>query len=563
MLILLLFSFLAGVVTVLSPCILPILPVLLAAGADTGHRRPLGIIIGLIASFTFFTLTLTALVQATGISPDMLRSIAIGLIILFGLTMLFPSLGNRLSTLTTGFTSLGSTLQTTGSGFLSGLLMGIALGLLWTPCAGPILATITTLVATQAITLSTVIITLAYGIGAALPMFLIAYGSNKIISSTVSLTRYSETIRKACGALMILGALAIALHADVWLQQVTLNYFPMVTIDNNTLVHKELGLMNSEKNFYKAPAFVGITAWLNSPTLTIEQLRGKVVLIDFWTYSCINCVRTLPYLKEWYEKYHDKGLIIIGVHTPEFEFEKNEKNVQDAINRFGISYPVALDNNYGTWKNYSNHYWPAHYLIDQDGFVRHTHFGEGAYTATENEIRKLLGLAPLSDKAGKEKGVEEKMPAIIRVTPETYLGYQRGHSYISENVVQPDTSATYAYTHTLGINQIGLNGTWLIGPQSIQAQSDGSRLDSNFTANRVYLVMSSEQPTLVTVLLDNAPVPPRYYTKDFNPDGSITVDASRMYDMLDLKGDDGNHVLSIIFTTGVSAYAFTFGEGKE
>jgi cytochrome c biogenesis protein CcdA/thiol-disulfide isomerase/thioredoxin len=302
MLILLFFSFLAGIVTVLSPCILPILPVLLAAGPGTGHRRTLGIIMGLVISFTFFTLTLTALVHATGVSPDVLRYCAIGLIIMFGLVMIFPSLANRFAALTSGFSTLGSSLQTTGSGFSSGILMGFALGLLWTPCAGPILATITTLVATRAVTISTVIITLAYSIGAALPMFLIAYGSNKVITSITSLTRYSETIRTTCGALIIMGALAIAFHADAWLQQFTLNYFPMVTIDNNTLVQKELGLVNTEKNFYKAPAFVGIAAWLNSPALTIEQLRGKVVLIDFWTYSCINCVRTLPYLKAWYEQ---------------------------------------------------------------------------------------------------------------------------------------------------------------------------------------------------------------------------------------------------------------------
>jgi hypothetical protein len=220
---------------------------------------------------------------------------------------------------------------------------------------------------------------------------------------------------------------------------------------------------------------------------------------------------------------------------------------------------VALDNIYGTWKNYNNHYWPAHYLIDQDGFVRSTHFGEGAYTETENEIRKLLGLEPLPEK------VEiAKIPAMmVRVTPETYLGYERGHSYISENVVQPDVNTAYSYTHTLDTNQVGLNGTWYVGPQSIQAQQDGSRLDINFTANRVYLVMSAKQPTLITVLLDNAPVPPRYYTKDYNADGSITVDASRMYDILDLKADDGKHVLSLICAPGISAYAFTFGEGKE
>lgn len=571
MLLLILFSFFAGIVTVLSPCILPILPVLLGASVGTGHARALGIILGLIASFTFFTLALTALVQTTGISPDILRYCAIGLIIIFGLIMLFPKLGNLFAQTTSNIASLGSSVQTfsefAGSGFVSGLIMGGALGLLWTPCAGPILATITTLVATHAITIGTVIITLAYSAGAALPMFLIAYGSNKIIASTVSLTQYSDSIRKVFGLLMIMGALAIAFHVDVRLQQFTLDYFPTITIETNPLIQKELDRLNPKKNnsllsadgglHYKAPALVGITDWLNSPALALEQLRGKVVLIDFWTYSCINCVRTLPYIKEWYDKYHDKGLVIIGVHTPEFEFEKNVKNVQEAVNRFGIRYPVALDNSYATWQNYSNHYWPAHYLIDQTGFVISTHFGEGAYTETENEIRKLLGLEPLS-----EIKKEEPQP-VMAVTPETYVGYQRGYSYISENVLQPNVAANYTYSRPLKPHQIGLTGTWLISSQSVQAQSDGARLDINFIANRVYLVMSAQRPTLITILLDNAPVPTKYYTKDYNPDGTITVDASRMYDLLDLKGAGDNHTLSLICSTGVSAYAFTFGAGNE
>ena len=413
MIALIFFSFLAGVVTVLSPCILPILPILLAAQVGQGYYRPYGIIVGLISSFTFFTLALTALVRATGISPDFLLAMVLfGITIFFGLTLLFPWLGDRFAALTSVFSSLGTAVQEhstfAGTGFLSGFILGGALGLIWTPCAGPILATITALVATSAVSINAIIITLVYSLGAALPMFLIMYGGNHIINSTQFLAGYTELIRRVFGALMILGALAIAFHFDVVLQQFAVRYFPMITIEDNQTVKKELEelKMNDRKKTTSliqgeqesAPALVGITDWINTPPLSLQQLKGKVVLIDFWTYSCINCVRTLPYIRQWYEAYRNKGLVIIGVHTPEFEFEKNVNNVKAAVKRFEIQYPVALDNNYQTWQNYNNSYWPAHYLIDQEGVIRYKHFGEGNYKETENAIRSLLGLQPEAKK---------------------------------------------------------------------------------------------------------------------------------------------------------------------
>lgn len=579
MAILLIFAFLAGIVTVLSPCVLPVLPALLSAGGGKGHLRPLGIICGLIFSFTFFTLALTSIVQLTGVSPDFLRYIAIGLIALFGLLMIFPSLGEKFAEATSGVATLGQSVQDKsklfGTGFWSGFILGIALGLVWTPCAGPILAAITTLVATSTISWFTFLMTLAYSIGAAIPMFLIIYGGQKIINSSKGLSKYSEWIRKGFGVLMILGALAIALHYDVKFQQFAIQYIPLINIENNSTVKNELDKLrdanysNSNKEFIlppeeplsnkkavlpkiaAAPELSGITGWVNTDPFTLQELRGKVVLIDFWTYSCINCIRTFPYLKDWYAKYHDKGLVIVGVHTPEFEFEKNIQNVKDAANRFGLLYPIAIDSNFKTWKNYNNRFWPAHYLIDQMGVVRSFHFGEGGYMETENDIRNLLGMAPLE---GKDEPVSHRT-----TTPETYLGYERGDKYAAENVIQLNENVSYHYTQPLKEDHIGLKGKWLAASQNITSRGE-SELDLNFLAPRVYLVMESETPQLVSVYLDGAPLEKKYYTDDMNDKGQILVGKPRKYDLINLRGQYERHKLTLQVPAGISMYAFTFGD---
>lgn len=578
MLILLLFSFLAGIVTVLSPCVLPVLPALLSAGAGQGRLRPFGIILGLIASFTFFTLALTAIVRATGISPDVLRYAAILLIAGFGLVLVFPLLGERFAEAASWIANLGQSVQEKsrlfGTGFWSGFVLGIALGLVWTPCAGPILASITTLVQTTQISAETFAITVAYSLGAAIPMFTIIYGSSKVVSSSRALSKYSEEIRKGFGSLMILAAFAIAFHWDVAFQQAALEYVPMVNVEDNPLVKKELESLRKSsqgnssfadalsrasaeekrKDLPKiatAPEIVGILGWINSTSLTLESLRGKVVLIDFWTYSCINCIRTFPYLKEWDRKYKDQGLVIIGIHTPEFEFEKNADNVKDAVKRFGISYPVALDSNFATWQNYSNLYWPAHYLIDQAGILRQFHFGEGKYKETENAIRSLIGLPLLK--------LEEQTAAARPLTPETYLGYARGTSYALDIVLKPDRIADYTFKEPMGNNRVAIQGKWRVDEEKIIAIGN-STLTLNFIATRVYLVMSSGNPATVKVLLDGKPLPKKYYSVDQNRKGEIEVEAPRKYDVLTLKGDYSRHTLTLIVPRGVSLYAFTFGD---
>jgi cytochrome c biogenesis protein CcdA/thiol-disulfide isomerase/thioredoxin len=576
MALLLLFAFIAGIVTVASPCILPVLPIILSAGLVQGRYRPLGIVVGLVCSFTFFTLAVASLIHLFGISPNTLRHIAVVIIILFGLIMIFPGLSNRFASLMSSIAHTGSAIQqeaSQSSGFISGFILGIALGLVWTPCAGPILATIVTLVAIHEVNFNTFLVTLAYSIGTGIPMLLIAYGGQYILQSSKSLVRHSESIRKVFGILMILFALAIATSADIAFEEYVLQYFPPINVEDHPRVIEELrkireapsapasnpasvisalSTTNGLPNLGRAPELTGITHWIQSPPLTIASLHGKVVLIDFWTYSCINCIRTLPYITRWYDRYQDKGFIVIGVHTPEFEFEKDTANVEAAIKRFHIHYPVAQDNEYKTWQAYNNLYWPAHYLIDQNGNLRQMHFGEGAYLETENAIRSLLKLPPINETVvAKETQLTE--------TPETYLGYQRGSDYMPQIQLVPEKVHDYAFEGSPGDDEVGIKGQWLATNEFITSKGDHSSIQLNFIAGQVFLVLGGSTPEPLTVLLDGKPLPSKYYTPDMDAQGRIFVKESRHYALINLGKDYGRHVLTILVPNNVDAYVFTFG----
>lgn len=571
MILLILFAILAGIATVLSPCILPVLPALLSASATGGKGRPFGVILGLNISFVFFTLTLTTLVRSFNLSASMLHSIAIAVIGFFGLVLLIPKLSEKFASLTDSFTKFGTNLQSHAkfqkSGFVSGILIGAALGLVWTPCAGPILAAITTLVATNKVTAEIILLTIAYSLGATLPLLAIAYGGQRALRIP-SLAKYTETIRKVFGALMILTALALTFNWDVAFQQVVLDYFPNIQIENNTWVQEQLQHIRGPSPFTPskreqngklsyltpAPKLKGITAWINSEPLNLDQLKGKVVLVDFWTYSCINCIRTFPYLQSWYDKYKNDNFVIIGVHTPEFEFEKDFDNVKKATERFRLTYPVALDNQYQTWQAFSNSYWPAHYLIDQEGMIRDIHFGEGAYLETENAIRHLLHLPQLY--------VEEKEKApsvLLDMTPETYLGYKRATAFDPQIHIIPDQKKDYGYNDPLMPNKIGLKGAWTATEEYILSDSNQSILSLNFKANRVYLVLGGESTMQIKVDLDGQPLPFSNWTEDMNDKGEIFIRDARKYDIVDMKGKNGRHVLTLHIPQGIKAYAFTFG----
>ena len=571
MALLLAFAFLAGIATVLSPCILPVLPAILSASASGGKWRPVGVILGLILSFVFFTLTLTTLVHAFGLSANLLRYIAIVIIGVFGLILFVPALSDKFAMLTDSVANFGARLQSSvrsRSGFWSGIVIGAALGLVWTPCAGPILAAITTLVATQQVSFQVFLLILAYSLGAALPLFGIAYCGQRFFSIP-ALAKYSERIRQVFGVLMILTALALAFNWDVAFQQSILDKIPSIQLEKGARLQQELqklrGPSFSESTrktagepgelpyIASAPPIKGINAWFNSTPLTIDQLKGKVVLVDFWTYSCINCIRTFPYLHQWFDKYKDKGLVIIGVHTPEFEFEKDANNVKMAVERFKIAYPVAMDNHYQTWEAYHNAYWPADYLIDKDGWVREVHYGEGAYLETENAIRSLLQLPPLVEKEKEVTTVRTTM------TPETYLGYGRASAYPSEMQIANEEVKKYHLGGQLLEDQVGLEGEWLVKKEYILSDSDTSTLTLNFEANHVYLVLSGASATPIKVDLDGQPLPKQYWTDDMNEKGEIHVKEARKYDIVDLKGSDGRHLLTLHIPKGIQAYAFTFG----
>lgn len=567
MLLLIFFSFIAGIVTVLSPCILPILPAILSAGAGKGRLRIFGVILGLIISFCVFTLLLTYLVQHLGISANILRYAAISIIAIFGLVMLFPQLSEWFAEKSSGVGNLGVSLQQKAegkSGFFSGFILGSALGLVWTPCAGPILASIIALIASNTVSTTVILMLLSYSIGAAIPLFLIALGGRWATQSSKSLARYTETIRKVFGLLMLLTAAALFFDFGTRLQTFSLKYFPNLPVENHALIREELNKIRGAPLFEenaskvegelpklgKAPELAGIVGWINTSPLTLKDLRGKVVLIDFWTYSCINCIRTLPYLIDWNKKYSPLGLTIIGVHTPEFEFEKDRKNVEMAVKKFGILYPVALDNNYATWNAYHNIYWPAHYLIDQEGFVRQVHFGEGKYGETENAIRNLLKMPPLE--------IKEEVARIRPITPETYLGSKRGNSFAMP--LNPGESTYPKLSQEVPKDSVALAGKWDVQPEYIKSLEDGSELSLNFKATRVYLVMSSAEGGKVKVLLNGNPLPKEFYTTDMDSEGIIAIKEARKYDIINLHGSYGQKVLTLQFSKGISAYAFTFGD---
>jgi cytochrome c biogenesis protein CcdA/thiol-disulfide isomerase/thioredoxin len=563
-LILIVFAFLAGLATILSPCILPVLPIVLSAAVGEGKRRPLGVVAGFILSFTFFTLTLATIVKITHLPGDFLRMLAITLVAAFGVSLLFPQTQLFLEKIFTRFANLVPTSNNT-SGFWGGFGVGLSIGVLWAPCVGPILASVITLAVASQVSLAAFFITLAYSLGTALPMLAITYGGRNLLKKIPGLLANTGKIQKVFGVVMIVTAVALFFNLDRKFQNYILQVFPqygsgLTAFEENDTVKQ--GLTQLKKTAVpikaanqKAPDFVGGNNWLNSQPLSLtKELKGKVVLVDFWTYSCINCIRTLPYIKQWYATYKDKDFVIIGVHTPEFEFEKKTDNVAQALKDFGIEYPVVQDNNFSIWNAYGNEAWPAHYLIDKNGFVRYTHFGEGKYVETENAIRTLLD-EELIDKP-------EVDSTYMPQTGETYLGYKRAESYIFENKIELDKAKEYELKMTLPKDGVGLQGNWNVGPESIVTANDDSSLSINFLAKKVHLVMGNVSPSKsgkVKVLLDGKPLPKKYWTTDMNDSGEVTVTQTRKYDVIDLGDDYGRHVLQLIFSENMEAFAFTFG----
>lgn len=551
MIVLILFAFLGGMVTILSPCILPILPIVLSGSVTGGKKRPMGVVTGFIVSFAFFTLFLSAIVRATGLSADALRLVAVIVIAFFGISLLIPNIQiiieKVFSKLTTGF-RLGGRNDTGKNGYFSGVLVGISLGIIWTPCVGPILASIITLAATRSVGFSAVIITLAYATGTAIPLLAITAGGRNLLTRHPWLLANTARIQRGFGILMLLTAMAIYNSWDRQFQTYILDKFPsygtgLTKLEDNAIVQNQLQTLKkggsmfnpSASDFGNAPDFVTGGKWFNPPAggpPTMKELRGKVVLVDFWTYTCINCIRTLPYIKAWHEKYKDKGLVIVGVHTPEFEFEKNPDNVAKALKDFGIVYPVMQDNDYATWQAYANHYWPAKYMVDKDGKIRYTHFGEGDYDETEKKIQELLA----ETGATVDDPISNPTYQVATRTPETYLGKARGD-----------------------YSRISTTGTFT-GSQEYTNPSQGATLTYRFDAMAVFLVMRPKTPGAVAkvkITLDGNEV--GEYAGDDATNGVVTIDGDRLYKLIKLPTAEA-HILKLEFLDdNAELYAFTFG----
>lgn len=530
-------AFLEGLALIASPCILPILPIILSGSLAGSVKRPVGIIIGFIIVFALFTFFSRQLVLYTGIDLGLIRHISYGLLILFGIVMLSTYLTEKFNIFAQRLTSVGSNIAVLNDqegGFLSGVLFGSLIAVIWTPCAGPILAAVIVQTVIQQTSIASFFTVLAFGLGAAIPMFLIALFGRRIMAKATFVKSHTTVIRKLLGAIIIL-AVFYMIYSE---SALGMSFSTTATSANHDANQLESELLDP----YPAPEIAGITAWINSQPLTIESLKGKVVLIDFWTYSCINCVRTFPYIKNWYQKYHDKGLVIIGVHAPEFDFEKNLNNVEKAVMKNNIPYPVALDNQFITWRNYQNRYWPAHYLIDKKGNVVYQHFGEGEYDVTENNIRYLLGL-------GKSNLAKAADVTMQDQTPETYLGIARQDNYKSPEKVVEDVATLYSYPENLAKNEWAVKGHWIFQIDKIVSASANASLKIHFNAGKVYMVMGTKRnnPVDMKVLLDG-----NYFK-------TVTVDQHTLYEIVNFPQVKEGVLEFIAKDAGLEIYTFTFG----
>jgi cytochrome c biogenesis protein CcdA/thiol-disulfide isomerase/thioredoxin len=543
-------AFVAGMITAVSPCVFPVLPIVLGSGVGGSRRRPYAIIAGLATCFFVSILFATWILDALGLPKDLLRNVSIGLLFLFAATLLFPRLALWIERPLTRLSRRPS--SDLGGGFL----LGCALGFVFAPCAGPALAFVTSSAAARDFGPKTIGVALAYTAGASVVMLAVVLGGQRLaqrIRGSVSQLRF------AFGVVLAAAAFGLVFNLDHKIQ----TWFPDYTsaLQDQT-ENSSAGIKSYErtknvtekkpvtrkrtlsglKDYGPAPDFTGIQTWLNTPggkPLTLQELRGKVVLIDFWTYSCINCLRTLPYLEAWYRTYGKDGFVIVGVHTPEFAFEHVVSNIREATHEYGVHYPVAVDNDYGTWNAYGNQYWPAEYLIDAQGDVREAHFGEGEYSKTEDSIRSLL--AERDATLPKALHLADDTPTYA-ATPESYLGTDRLDRY-EGSPIKAGRMAKYTLPFVLDQSNLAYGGYWDVGAQRIVA-GKGAVLALHFVARRVHLVLGGHG--FVRVFLNG-----KFLRQ-------IAVTQDRLYTLVD-QGRDADGRVDLHFTPGVSAYAFTFG----
>jgi cytochrome c biogenesis protein CcdA/thiol-disulfide isomerase/thioredoxin len=557
-------SYLGGILTIFSPCVLPVLPFVFARSDQSFRRSGLPILAGMAATFTLLA-SFAAVGGAWLIAVNQYgRYVAMLLLLLMGVALISPALSERLMR---PFVNLGGRLQQRAdqqSSLKGSLLLGVAIGFLWAPCAGPILGLVLAGAALNGANLYSALLLLVFAAGAATSLAVALLSGARVFSLMKRGLGAEEWLRRGLGLAVVAGVVVIAMGWDTrFLSQ--FSFLNTASTEQKLLAKLEkpaLPVQPVAMQTETMPPLTGATLWLNSPELSADKLRGKVVLVDFWTYSCINCLRTLPYIKAWNEKYRDQGLVIIGVHAPEFAFEKDQHNVEKAVHDLGITYPVALDNRYAIWNAYKNQYWPAHYLIDAKGVIRDHHFGEGGYDETEKMIQTLL----------KEAGHQVAANDLVKVSgtgateaaadtprsPETYLGYTRQENLASPEPVQLN-SASYSTPHTLKLDQWALSGRWLISAESATLQKPGGAISYHFQGRDLHLVLGSEKPVRIKVTLDGA-APGDNHGSDIAPDGTGIVQGQRLYQLIRQNGKISDHTFRIEFPdAGAQAFAFTFG----
>ena len=574
--ILFLLSYLAGVLTIVSPCILPVLPFVFARAERPFIRNGFPLLVGMAVTFAGVA-TLAALGGGWAVRANEAgRWIALAVMAVLGLSLLLPAVGDRLMR---PFVALGSWLteraekRSRDEGDVrASLLLGVATGLLWAPCAGPILGLILTGAALQGAGVGTTVLLLAYAAGAATSLALALLVGGRVFRAMKGALGAGEWIRRGLGALVLVGVVAIALGLDTGLLT-RVSAGSTARIEQALLSRIGAGVPTNAAPADLAnlpvegvmPPLTGATTWLNTPPLTTAQLRGKVVVVDFWTYSCINCLRSIPYVRAWAEKYKDQGLVVIGVHTPEFAFEKSEANVRQNVRRLGVTYPVAMDNDFAVWRAFRNQYWPAHYFIDAQGRIRHHHFGEGDYEGSERVIQQLLkeagaqvdGRTVQVDARGAEVAADFAQVD----SPETYVGYARAENFRSPGGLARDTIKTYAAA-PLQLNGWSLSGRWRVTREHADLQDARGKVAFRFKARDLHLVMGSGRAGTTPrfrVRIDGQ-APGADAGMDIDAQGMGRIDGERLYQLVRQAGPVRERTFEIEFLdSGAQVFAFTFG----
>jgi cytochrome c biogenesis protein CcdA/thiol-disulfide isomerase/thioredoxin len=594
-------AYLGGVLTILSPCILPVLPFVFARASLPFARSGLPMLIGMAITFALVA-TLAAVGGGWAVHANEYgRYFALVLFAVLGLSLIFPRLADRLAH---PFVVAGARLSQSAESkvdavpsALSSALLGVGTGLLWAPCAGPILGLVLTGAALQGANVGTFALLLAYAAGAATSLAAALLIGGKVFNALKGSLGAGEWVRRGLGVVVLIAVVAIAFGADTGVLT------QLSTASTNQLEQSLVAVLHPRTDrtatspagrsdaaggemMMKAkagasapgnpstlpdegalPSLAGAVEWLNSPPLTAAGLRGKVVVVDFWTYSCVNCLRTLPYVRAWAAKYKDQGLVVIGVHAPEFAFEKNIDNVKRAVKELDIGYPVAVDNDYAIWRAFNNEYWPAHYFIDAQGRIRHHHFGEGEYAESEKIIQQLL-----AESGAKQVVSGLVQPQIVGAalgasagngeSPETYIGYDRAENFASNGGAEHDENHAYTVPASLTANQWGLLGTWNVSPEKGLLVSPGGHIVYRFHARDVNLVLgpgADGKPVPFRVRVDGK-TPGNNHGMDVDADGNGSVAEQRLYQLLRMQGDVGDHTFDIEFLgSGVEAFAFTFG----